>query len=61
MKLRVYHDGKIEARHQLVQTLDEAAVGVTNEVGCMQWHNDWQHACSLMVGLFDMCCDDLES
>jgi hypothetical protein len=60
MKLRVYHDGKTEARHHLVHILDEATVGVKNEVGCMQWHNDWQHACGLVVGLSNMCCNDLE-
>jgi hypothetical protein len=61
MKLTVYHDGKTEARCQLVQTLDEAAIVVKKEVGHMQWHSDWQHACSLMVGDSNMCYNDLET
>jgi hypothetical protein len=39
MKSRVYHGGKPEARHQTVQAIDEAAVGVQNEMGCTQWQH----------------------
>jgi hypothetical protein len=59
MGLRVYHDGKPEAGHQLVQTLDEAAIGVKKEMGHMQWHSDWQYACSLVVGISNICYNDL--
>jgi hypothetical protein len=39
MKLRVYHGGEPEARQQLAETIDEAAVGITKELGCMQWQH----------------------
>jgi hypothetical protein len=34
---RVYHGGKPEARHQLVEPIDEVAVGIRNELVHMQW------------------------
>jgi hypothetical protein len=33
MKLRLYHRGKPEARHQLVDPTDKAAIGIRNKVG----------------------------
>jgi hypothetical protein len=39
MKSRVYHGGKPEARHQLVEVINEAAVGIRNELGHMQWQH----------------------
>jgi hypothetical protein len=39
MKSRVDHGGKPEARHQLVEAIDEAAVGIRNKLGCMQWQH----------------------
>jgi hypothetical protein len=36
MKLKVYHSGKPEAWHQLVEAIDEAATGIRNKLGCMQ-------------------------
>jgi hypothetical protein len=53
---RVYDGSKPEARHQLVEVIDEAAFGIRNELGCIQWHN-WQHACSLMMGISNMLCN----
>jgi hypothetical protein len=49
LKLRVYHGDKQQVRHQLLEAIDEAAVGVWNELGCMQWHNNWQHAWALQT------------
>jgi hypothetical protein len=60
MKSRVYHGGKPEARHQLIEAIESAA-DIRNELGCMQCHNYWQHACSLMVGILNMCCDSFET
>jgi hypothetical protein len=39
MKLRVYHGGKSEPRHQLVEAIDEAVVGILCELGLMQWQH----------------------
>jgi hypothetical protein len=39
MKFRVYHGSKPEARHQLVETIDKAAVGIRNELEGMQWQH----------------------
>jgi hypothetical protein len=61
MESKLYHGGKPEAMHQLVQAIDEAAVGMRNEVECMQWHNNWQHACNLMVDFSNMCRNNLET
>jgi hypothetical protein len=41
MTSNVYHGGKPEARHQVVEAIDEATVGIRNELGealaaCMQ-------------------------
>jgi hypothetical protein len=33
---RVNHGGKPEARHQLVERIDEPTIGVKNKLGCMQ-------------------------
>jgi hypothetical protein len=33
MKSRIYDNGKLEARRQLVEAIDEAAVGIRNELG----------------------------
>lgn len=51
MKSRVDHGGKPEARHRMVQ--DACS-------GNIQWHNDWQHACNLMVDILNMHCNNLE-
>ena len=32
-----YHGGKPEGRHQLVQAINEATVGIRNKLGRMQW------------------------
>jgi hypothetical protein len=37
MKQGVYHDGKPEARNQLIETTDEAAIGIRSKLGQMQW------------------------
>lgn len=37
MRSKVHHGSKPEARHQSVQTIDDAAVGIKNELGRMQW------------------------
>jgi hypothetical protein len=37
MKSRVYHGGKPEARHMLVEAIYKATIGNRNELGCMQW------------------------
>jgi hypothetical protein len=39
MKSRVYHGGEPEARQQLAETIDEAAVGIRKELGCTQWQH----------------------
>jgi hypothetical protein len=39
MKLIVYHGGEPQGRYQLVHTINEAAVGIRNELGHMQWQN----------------------
>jgi hypothetical protein len=39
MKSRVYHSGKTEASHQLAEVINEAAVGIRNELGRMQWQH----------------------
>jgi hypothetical protein len=36
MKSRVHHGGKRDARHQIVEAIDETAVGIRNEVERMQ-------------------------
>jgi hypothetical protein len=35
----MYHGGKPDARHQLVEAINEAIVGIRNELGCMQWQH----------------------
>jgi hypothetical protein len=50
VKCRVYPNGRPEARHELVHVVDGDAVGIRNEVGRLQWHNDWYDSYSLMVG-----------
>jgi hypothetical protein len=35
----VYHGGKPEARHQLVEAIDEAAFDMRNELGRKQWQH----------------------
>jgi hypothetical protein len=39
MKSRVYHSGKPVAGHKLVEATGEAAIGVRNELGRMQWQH----------------------
>jgi hypothetical protein len=39
MKSRVYHGGKPEERHQLVEAINDAAIGIRNELGCKQWQH----------------------
>jgi hypothetical protein len=39
MKLSVYHDGKPEARHRLVEDVEEAGIGIRNKLGQMQWQH----------------------
>jgi hypothetical protein len=39
MESRVYHGGKPEARDQLIEARDEAAIGIRNELGSMQWQH----------------------
>jgi hypothetical protein len=36
MKLRVYHSGKPEARHQLVEAIEETAFGIGSTAPCSQ-------------------------
>jgi hypothetical protein len=36
MDRRVNHGGKPEARHQLVDAIDKATIGVKNKLRCMQ-------------------------
>jgi hypothetical protein len=44
MKSNVYHDAKPEARHRLVQAMEEAGIGTRNKLGQMQWqHQVAQH------------------
>jgi hypothetical protein len=44
MKSRVYHSSKPEAKHRLVDAIDEATFGIRNKLRHMQWHDDWHHA-----------------
>jgi hypothetical protein len=39
MRLTVYHGGKPETRHQLVEAIDEDTTGLRNEMGRMQWQH----------------------
>jgi hypothetical protein len=36
MDRSVNRGGKLEARHHLVEPMDEATIGVKNKLGCMQ-------------------------
>jgi hypothetical protein len=59
MKSTVYQTGKPEARHQLVEATDKAAIRIRNELGRMKWQNQCnnyvQHACSQIVDISNMC------
>jgi hypothetical protein len=44
MKLRVYHSGKPEARHQLVWVINEAAVGIRNKLDVCSGMTGRMHA-----------------
>jgi hypothetical protein len=39
MQMRVYHGSKSKARHQFVEAIDETAIYIRNEVGCMEWQH----------------------
>jgi hypothetical protein len=49
-------DDKPEARHQLGEAIDEASISLVSQTNCsnIKWHNDWQHARSLIVGILNM-------
>jgi hypothetical protein len=65
MKLRVYHSGKPEGRQQLVDTTNEASVGIRKNWDAyndnIQQHSDWQHAYIVTVGISWMGCNQLET
>jgi hypothetical protein len=65
MKSRVYDGGKSEGRHQLVEAIHEAVLGISKELGCMQWqHLIAQRLATCILrdrGISNMCCNNLEN
>jgi hypothetical protein len=47
---------KLEARRWLVEAMNEVAIGIRIKLGPM--HNDWEHACSLKVGISSLCSNN---
>jgi hypothetical protein len=63
MELRRYHGGKPEANHQLLEAIDEADIGIRNELGCIQWQHSMAQLAVCMHangGNFE-CCNNLET
>jgi hypothetical protein len=60
-----YRGGKREETHQLVEGICKAAVDIRNELGRVQCHygvaEQLTAAHSVMVGILNMCCHDLET
>jgi hypothetical protein len=55
----VHHATKLQGRHQSVEAMKEDTVG--RRSSNMQWHDDWQHANSVIVGVWNMRWNDLET
>jgi len=55
----VHHAGNLEGRHQSEEAMKEATVG--SSCGNMQRHDDWQHANNVMVGVWNMRWNDIET
>ena len=64
MQSAVYDGGKPEGRHQLAEAINEAVLGISNELGRMQWQHLIAQRLAIYIlrdtGISNMRCNNLE-
>jgi len=65
MNSTVYDGGKPEGRHQLVEAINVAVLGISNELGRVQWQHLTAKRLATCIlrdrDISNMCCSNLEN